>query len=270
LTASLKYLPGGYVGEYNGVEDFLQMSTPVDVQLFFDQLNVPTRPFDQGFLTQDGSLLTLPDGTTLYEFFGLQFDTVIRLTANDQPGLYEFAVLTDDGSILSFDTGSGLQEYLNADGDHPTVMGCPSSALALDSTSAVPMHLDYYQGPRYNIALMLLWRRVADQSAASLDDPACGTDGNDLYFDQSTNPTTPTSYYFDLLGRGWSVVPAENFYLPNTSAPNPCASPSPSASPTPTPSPSPTPNPSPTPAPTQSPTPNPICSTGGCGGVIGI
>lgn len=261
LLASLKYLPNGNVDRYSGIVDFMKKATPVNVQIFFNQLNVPTRMFDEGFVTNDGETLRTPNGDTLYEYFSLSFDSVIRLTSQDAPGLYQFAIISDDGSALKINSqDTGMKTFLSNDGDHPSQMACASKAISFDQNTTLPIHLDYFQGPRFHISLILLWRRVANQNSSSLSDSACGQSGNELFFDPSNVPSTPKQYYKNILARGWKVVSPSNFYLVNNAPLNPCVDPSPSPSASPSASPSPSPSASPSECPSPSPSPSPSTS----------
>jgi hypothetical protein len=230
LYANLSYLPNGQTGQYSGVEDLISMSTPVGDDIYFSQLNVPTRLFTEGFAAGNGSLLTDPSGNVLIEFFALQFQSVIHLGANDTPGLYQFAILSDDGAImylpLNDDTSndSGYVEFINNDGDHPTTMGCATDAIRFDSDTQLPMKLDYYQGPRYEIALQLMWRQVPDDQPTTLADPACGQSGNYTFFDPDNTPSTPQPLYNDMLARGWKPLAQDNFSIPSSVLSNPCGS----------------------------------------------
>ncbi len=275
LFASLSYIPNGYVGEYNGVEDFIQKSTPISANIYFSQLDVPTEMFTQGFSTGNGNLLSDPQGNPLIEFFALQFQSVLQLSANDQPGFYQFAVISDDGAIMylednnvgnndasSQSVDNSYVEFINDDGDHPSQMSCASGAIYFDETTQIPMKLDYFQGPRYNIALVLMWRKIDNNNCNALDDIACGQIGNDTFFDPSTVPSTPTPLYNGMLQRGWKPLSAGNFALPGTVAPNPCGSPTPTPTATATPTPTPTATATPTPTPTATATPTPTPTSG--------
>ncbi|MDR3606343.1 MAG: hypothetical protein P4M08_03060 [Oligoflexia bacterium] len=297
LIASLSYIPDGHVGEYYGVEDFIRKSTPIDADLYFSQLNVPTEIFSQGFRDGSGKPLSDPHGNPLIEFFSLQFQTVIQLSPNDEPGTYQFAVISDDGSIMRlkpnsddrhddndrdhdrdrdrdfdrdhdrdhFSSDDGYVEFIDNDGDHPSRMACASEGIPFDVTTRLPMKLDYFQGPRYNIALTLLWRKIDSNKCGSLKDSACGAEGNDTFFKSTNTSSTPTSVYASMLKRGWKPLVSGNFLLPSGVAPNPCGSPSPTptvtATPTPTVTATPTPTvtatPTPTPTVTATPTPTP-------------
>jgi hypothetical protein len=209
------------------VKDYLDHGIDPGVDLFFDQLNTPTRPFDRGFVLQSGELLTLPDGTTLYEYFALHMESTLKLGPAEAPGKYQLALLTDDGSILSASTQTGFVELVNNDRTTPTRFACASQTLELGSSSRIPIEVDYFQGPRYHIALMVLWRRVSDTvdeniTPSALSDSACETSGNDRFFDSRQNPPKPSQVFNDMLQRGWKVLGPENFELPAHVRQNPC------------------------------------------------
>lgn len=191
--------------------------------LYLSDIDVPTENFTNGFPDSSGSLLTNESGSPLIEYFSLRLRTDLMLNQTDTAGDYQLAVLSDDGSILWIDpTGSGtFQELIDNDGARANTLGCAPTTVHLVPGVPLSVKLDYFQGPRYSIAFILMWRPVTSSPIPS--EPECGVEQNDgYYFDESTTPSTPTSNYVDLLRRGWSVVPAANLYLPGT-ATNPCA-----------------------------------------------
>lgn len=210
---------------YEHVADYLKEGTRAPLDLFFNQIDVPTRAWDKGFVTQDGTTLKNNDGETLYEWFAVHLDSKIRLGDTDQPGYYQFAVLSDDGSILRLDAdGNGLRDHIDNDGTTPTRLRCGTSKVRLDANSRIPMTLDYFQGPRYHIAFQLLWRRVSSTAtSAQLRDSSCDKSGNDLWFDSNQTPSVAQAEYRGLLNRGWKVLGVKNFQLPEAIAENPCA-----------------------------------------------
>ncbi|OFZ84891.1 MAG: hypothetical protein A2603_11850 [Bdellovibrionales bacterium RIFOXYD1_FULL_55_31] len=207
--------------QFKKASDYLRYGKMADVDLFFNQLYVPTRPFDQGFMTQDGSLLKTENGDTLYEYFGLHFESEIGLAPNDKPGMYQIAVLSDDGALLRYLEKSGFKTLVDNDGDHPTQMGCAKHVIELNENTRIPIDLDYYQGPRYHISLVMLWRLV--EPGESLKDPSCGKQGNALFFDSTKIPPAPQPEFQNLLKRGWKVMNPENFFLPGAVKTNPCS-----------------------------------------------
>lgn len=270
LKGSLYYLPPN-LPQYRKVSDYQSNGIMLPNNLYFSQLNVPTRAFDLGFVTQNGTILETPNGDTLYEWFSLHFESEIRLRTSDSEGLYQFAILSDDGSILKINRGNGYELHIDNDGTHPTKLKCATDTVYLKRGDKLPIIVDYYQGPRYHIAMMLLWRKVGpDWGRGDLADPLCGAEGNSFFFDSTKVPSVPSHNWLALLGRGWKVVHPNNYYLPSQADPNPCVpvvnppvfDPDGNPSPTPTPDASPTPEPSPeaSVAPSPEPSPEPMPS----------
>lgn len=223
LVGSLFYtLPGE--PNYTRAVDYVQNAHPVDeISLFFNQLNVPTRPFDRGFVTRSGEVISTPQGDTLYEYFGLHFQSQLTLDEGDPEGLYQLAILSDDGAVLRMQDAEGnWQTIVDNDGTHPTRMGCASTPVELKHGDYIPMELDYYQGPRYHISLVVMWRPWT----GSPDDVSCGKQGNGLFFNSQTDPPTPQAAYNSLLSRGWQVITAPHYRL-EAPQQNPCNEPAP-------------------------------------------
>lgn len=220
LKASLEYIPNGNTSMYDTVDEFFRLTTHVPVDLYFNQLYVPTRSFDLGFVTQSGNVIQTNAGDTLYEFFGLKFDTLIRLGSLDTEGYYQFAVLSDDGAIMEMNLGNGFQSIVSNDYDHPTKMACASSAVFFGSRAArIPMKLSYYQGPRYHISLVVMWRKVDPLNIPA--ESQCGQQGNSMYWDYTQNPSVAKPAFLNLLDRGWKVLAPDNYVLPDNER-NPC------------------------------------------------
>jgi len=204
---------------YKKVIDYQTLGTEVDATLFFNQINVPTRKFNEGFINQRGEPLRTPDGDLLYEYFSLRMESLLKLSPQDDPADYQFGLLADDGAILSVDTGSGYEVIVDDDGDHPTKFACATKPVTFATDSKIPIKLNYYQGPRHHIAVILLWRKWP---AAGPDDPACGKQGNGLFFNWNVSPSVPAQTHLNLLARGWKVPEPVNFALPGSIARNPC------------------------------------------------
>jgi hypothetical protein len=203
--------------------DYQTRGTELDATLYLDQLNVPTREFSRGFVTNAGATLQTPNGDTLYEWFGLKVESEIRLTSDQAEGRYQFAVLSDDGAVFSIDdTGTGLRRLINNDGLIPTTMRCAQEGIELTRASSIPIRVDYFQGPRFHVSLMLMWRKLPDVNA-SLSDTACDKGGNYVFFNPDFVPSTPTTLYNDMLARGWKVVQPANYHLPESVGSNPCS-----------------------------------------------
>jgi hypothetical protein len=223
LQAKMAYLSDDQP-RYNLVMDNINYGHPIEANVFLNDVNVPTRPFDRGFFTQSGSLVVNTVGMPIYEYFSVDMQSTVVLGPNDPVGTYQFAILADDGAILEVqDTSSGFRTLISADGAHPTMMGCEADPIALDNNSQLPIKFHYFQGPRYHIALMLLWR-LMPADPAQVTDSLCGASGNALFFDPNVNPSNPQQAFLDLQSRGWHVLTPQNFLLPGASGTvNPCA-----------------------------------------------
>jgi hypothetical protein len=224
LVGNLVYLEDSQP-RYTAVSDYVNNGTPISSTLYFDKLFVPTRAFDLGFYTQDGRLVLNQNDQPIYEYFGLRLETQLTLGDSEPEGWYQMAVLSDDGSRLSEIKSDGSTEVIvNNDGTHPTRMGCSSKAVYMTRSTKMRTLIEYYQGPRYHISLVVMWRPLpdgADPNAATVD-VECGRSGNSRYFNSAVVPSAPTATYYDMLTRGWKPLDNENYYFPEQAS-NPCA-----------------------------------------------
>lgn len=218
LVGKLYYLTDDQP-RYSSVDEFIPNAHAIDADLYFNRLNVPTRPFDRGFYTMDGTLVTNPDGQALYEYFGVELETELKLAPGQAPGNYQFAILADDGAMMRLHGASGDTVLVNDDGVHPTKMGCQSGSVYMDANTRLPIQFRYHQGPRFHIAMVVLMRPMPTDPALQ-NDALCGTSGNDAFWNSATNPPTPKANYYSLLERGWTVLEGANYQLPESS--NPC------------------------------------------------
>ncbi|RYZ59379.1 MAG: hypothetical protein EOP07_04165 [Proteobacteria bacterium] len=107
-----------------------------------DQYNVPEREFTAGF----------PDVPSLFEWFALNTRTTIVAPSD---GDYTFRLISDDGSKLFIDN----KMIINNDGPHQTVAKEGTVNMKKGDHA---LTLDYFQGPRYKIALILQWKKPGD------------------------------------------------------------------------------------------------------------
>jgi hypothetical protein len=220
IVANLKYLPDS-APRYTRAADYQTYGIPLDATLFFNDVNVPTRSFSLGFMTQSGVLIKNHQGNTLYEYFGVHFESQIQLTPANPIGPYQFAAISDDGSVVQVNRGSGFETLLNNDNVHASRFTGATQSVAFSSRDVkVPIRVDYFQGPRYHISMILLWRPWP--STGSSVDPQEGKSGNDLFFNSNQVPSVPSATYQGILSRGWRPVSAANFVLPDSVAQNPC------------------------------------------------
>lgn len=177
--------------------------------------------FTEGFASQTNDVLKDDTGAKLIEYFGVKFETIIKLGAADDEGDYEIALLSDDGTTLKQVSGTKdapvLTTIIDNEGDHPTRMGCSKQIVHMTKDSSLPVQLTYYQGPRYHIANVMMWRKAS----VAGKDQACGQSGNEYFFDPNNN-SVPLKPYNDLVSRGWKVLAKENFFIPKDETYNPC------------------------------------------------
>lgn len=220
LHASLWYLQSNQT-PYHDVESMINYGHASSEQLFFSELFVPTRLFTEGFPLQSGGSIVNDAGQELIEYFALRFDGLLHLGPNDAEGDYQLGMLSDDGTIWSLsEDGVNYDITLNNDGDHPTQMGC-GPIVHMTQSTVLAMKLDYYQGPRYHIALVPMWRRV--NTSPTPNEPLCGQNGNSLYFDYNNN-SAPEPAFNQLLSRGWYPLGVQNYSVSASTTFNPCTS----------------------------------------------
>jgi len=105
------------------------------VVLYTRKLDIPSRNFTQGF----------PGLENVFEWFGIQYRGSITIK---ESGLYKFRLLSDDGSKLYIDS------ILIIDNDGTHAPKSKTGEIYL-SPGTYPIRVDYFQGPRMQIALQL-------------------------------------------------------------------------------------------------------------------
>ena len=103
--------------------------------IYTNTLNVTPRQFAEGF----------PGISRRFEWFAIDYTGRFWI---DTAGEYRFRLLSDDGARLSIDD----EELIDNDGLHPTAT---LSGSAILSRGIHTIHVSYFQGPRYMVALVL-------------------------------------------------------------------------------------------------------------------
>jgi len=200
------------------VAKYINLGFQSSQEIFMSQLNLPTRKFELGFSTPTGDKIKDDDGNVLIEYFGMRFQTVIKLAEGQEAGMYQLALLSDDGTVMRIRDENGVwKTIINNDGDHPTKMGCASEAIYMSPEREYLSEIDYYQGPRYHISLVAMWRKVDDNTPAEVE---CGKSGNNYFFNENTS--LPRAPYNGLLSRGWTALVPANYALAQQAVFNPC------------------------------------------------
>ncbi len=132
LTGNVYDFLGNHVSK---LPDF-NMMQPVS-SVLMPNVNIPLRSFDAGF----------PGITDLFEWFGIRFTGKVIIPATGQ---YTFALQSDDGAILYIDN----KIVVDNDGLHASQRKTAKVTL---TSGEHDIRIDYYQGPRYHIELVLFW-----------------------------------------------------------------------------------------------------------------
>jgi hypothetical protein len=131
LKGDIYYLAEGA----SSLPDFSSL-TPVG-SVYTKVLDIPTRSFTSGF----------PGVTNRFEWFAIKYTGAFNV---DTEGDYAFRLVSDDGSRLFIDG----KKIIDNDGLHPTQSASGNAYLASGQHS---IEVDYFQGPREEIALQLFW-----------------------------------------------------------------------------------------------------------------
>ncbi|MGE4130875.1 MAG: PA14 domain-containing protein [Bdellovibrionales bacterium] len=179
--------------------DYIAKGKKVDATLFMSQIFVPTRNFSDGFSVEGQGKLKDENGQDLVEWFATDLKSNFVLRPEDADGDYQFAIISDDGITLT-STMDG-QDLLVDEGEHSPRLRCSPGVVHMNKSNKVPFRLTYFQGPRTQISLVVMWRKV--ETSTDLSD--CGSSDGYLA-DQDQLPTTLTS-------RGWKVLKPGNYLL---------------------------------------------------------
>jgi hypothetical protein len=126
--------------ETQKLPDYAQLKSIKKICL--SQLDIKVRKFSEGF----------PGVANLFEWFSLDMNFIVKVP---QDGVYEFKLIADDGANLYI----ADQKVIDNDGVHPVLEKSGSVAL---TSGDVNFRVSYFQGPRFDIALELLWKGPND------------------------------------------------------------------------------------------------------------
>lgn len=131
LKGDIYYLPEGA----SSLPDFSSLTSVGSI--YTKVLDIPTRSFTSGF----------PGVTDRFEWFAIQYTGTFNV---DKEGDYAFRLVSDDGSRLFIDG----KKIIDNDGIHASQSVSGNVYLASGQHS---IEVDYFQGPRTEIALQLFW-----------------------------------------------------------------------------------------------------------------
>jgi hypothetical protein len=221
LAAKL-YVRSPEMKSVSGVMDYYSKGIRLDQDLYFASINVPTRMFTKGFTTEGGATLVDGSGNKLIENFAVEYNSILKLSADDKEGEYELGIISDDGARVFFKENDQWKELINNDGNHPSRFGCTFRTLTMKKDTEVPIKVLYYQGPRYHISNVLMWKYHKDVKAfqkSYKDNWVCGQKGNELFYSPKTEKPTAVTKWLE--STGWTTIANANFKMPEQKT-NPC------------------------------------------------
>ena len=145
--------------------------------IYTNALNIWPQRFDASF----------PGITDRFEWFGIDYSGRFWI---DQAGQYRFSLLSDDGAKLTVDNN----ELIDNDGTHAA---SALSASAFLSRGVHTISVSYFQGPRFNVALVLAigspdasWRIFNMDDFQPPKDPSEWVNGNISDVQHSASPNS--------------------------------------------------------------------------------
>ena len=136
------------------VNDYIAEGFRSNKLVVFSKFDIATRSWDLGFPAGEGDFLATENGSRLVEWFALDLKGMIRLGSQYATGDYQFALMSDDGATLEIEG----QMVVDNDGVHSPKWSCSPANVHLKQGDLYDVKLKYFQGPRNQIALRLLWR----------------------------------------------------------------------------------------------------------------
>jgi hypothetical protein len=193
-TARSGLIANLYEGKYNfnSINIYLTDGYKHPESIYFSNFNVPARSFDQGFSIGENDFLKTQTGSKLIEWFAIEATGNITLPADQEEGFYHIVTISDDGILVKVD-GKTL---ISNPSPHAPMIDCSKELVELVKGKEKSFELTYYQGPRYQIALMTFIKKVDPATYAKSN--LCGT---------ANGPDA-------LKKQGYSVISPEWFTLP--------------------------------------------------------
>ena len=130
------FVPGG---QFDTLPDFSTLGDPTAV-IAVEKLDIPTRDFKEGFPGVNGDVV---------EWFAIRFTGSLNIV---DEGEYNLCLNSDDGSRLLLED----QLVVDNDGTHSTREKCE---LVFLPPGEYKLQIDYFQGPRHQIALQFSWAK---------------------------------------------------------------------------------------------------------------
>ena len=182
LAGYIYYLNSSQTKYNKKLDGYLKHGTRIPTLIHLNQVNTPFLYFEDGFQTNDGTLIKDLNGDTLYEWFSLRVSGFIMPNNGSKSKSYEFAMVSDDGMRVILDGKTILQD----DSLHSPRWRCTSQPYVFAPSENKSIEIHYFQGPRFHLAMALLYRVAGT-----------GRDG------------CPTDYRISLNTGNWKAVPSK-------------------------------------------------------------
>ena len=128
----------------------------------------------------------------MIEWFAISASGYMILPATRDEGFYHIATISDDGIRVSVD-GSVILSNPNV---HAPTLDCASELVQFSKGDKKPFVLDYFQGPRYHIALITMIKKVDPANYARSGN--CST---------RSGPDSLIQEGYEVIGPEWFVLP---------------------------------------------------------------
>ena len=160
---------------WNDIDRYIDSGYRHPEAIYFSNFNVPKRSFSEGFIMGTEPLRDR-DGDQLIEWFGIQVKGYTVLPPSKPAGAYHIATLSDDGVRVLIDG----EVIINNPNTHAVTLDCSSSVLNFQPGDEKGFELQYFQGPRHHIALMVFVKRIDNPGSFSTSNCAAGNTPEDL------------------------------------------------------------------------------------------
>lgn len=180
--------------QWNNIETYFIEGYRHPEEVYFSNFNIPKRSFNSGF-GQANQFLKDSKGEKLIEWFAIKVTGHIALPENEESGFYHITSTSDDGIQILVNG----KKIINNPNTHAVTIDCASELIYLEKSKELPFELNYFQGPRYHIALQVLIKKVDNPEA----------------FKKSSLCRKEASNHTGLVKEGYKIITPPWFTLPN-------------------------------------------------------
>ncbi len=145
------------------LQDYRTIGIEVPVSIRMSNIDVSPRNWESGFFISQTEQVQTQNGDKLFEWFHLDMYGKISLP----PGSYQVGTISDDGIRVTIQD----QVVVDADGVHAPRWDCSNTLVNFAEDETKSIRVEYFQGPRSQIALQLFYR------PAEMQGEECGDDG---------------------------------------------------------------------------------------------